>query len=70
MIGVRLICVLFAAFLGIYMIIRSAIHFAKREKAGVNVKDDPGLCESALVDFLMLALGVFLVLTLVLFLFR
>ena len=64
----RLFCVLLATIPGIYMIIRSAIRFGKRGKAGENVMEDPGLCESVLVDFLMLVLGVFLVLPLLLFL--
>ena len=64
----RLFCVLLATILGIYMIVRSVIRFGKRGKSSVNVVEDPGLCESALVDFLMLVLGVFLVLPLCLFL--
>lgn len=64
----RLLCVLMTTLLGVYMIIRSALRFGKRGKAGVNVKEDPSLCESALVDFLMLVLGVFLLIPLFAFL--
>ena len=57
----RLFCVLIATILGLYMIIRSAIRFWKRGRAGVNINEDPGLCEGVFVDFLLLALGVFLI---------
>jgi len=64
----RLFCVLMATVLGIYMIIRSALRFAKRGKRGENVMEGPGLSEGILVDFFMLVLSIFLVLPLFAFL--
>ena len=64
----RLFCVLMATVLGLYMIIRSALRFAKRGKRGENVMEDPGLSEGILVDFFMLVLGAFLLIPLFAFL--
>ena len=64
----RLFCVLLAALLGCYMTIRSIYRLWKRGRDGVNVTEDPGEGESAIVDIMMLILGVFLLIPLFAFL--
>ena len=61
----RLFCVLLASLLGCYMVFRS---FCRLLKGSRNVNEDPGVCESVLVDFFMLLLGIFLLLPLFFFL--
>ncbi|MBE6972803.1 MAG: hypothetical protein E7440_02845 [Ruminococcaceae bacterium] len=57
----RLFSVLLATLLGGYMMIRSVCRLLKH---GRNVNEDLGACESVLVDFFMLLLGIFLLLPL------
>ena len=57
----RLFCVLLATLLGCYMVIRSLCRLLRGRR---NVNEDPGVCESVLVDFLMLLLGGFLLIPL------
>ena len=61
----RLFCVLLATLVGCYMVIRSLYRLLKGRR---NVNEDPGACESVLVDFFMLLLGIFLLLPLFFFL--
>ena len=61
----RLLMVLLATLLGCYMVIRSLFRLLK---GGRNINEDPGACESVIVDFLMLLLGIFLLIPLFFFL--
>ena len=56
------------AILGIYMMIRGFARICGRGKRNENIMDDPGFCEGAVVDFLMIMLGIFLVVPLAAFL--
>lgn len=64
----RLFCVLLATLLGCYMVIRSTYRLWKRGRDGVNVTEDPSEGQSAIVDIMMLMLGVFLLIPLFAFL--
>ena len=56
----KLFCVIVTTILGTYMMIRSLLRICRRGDRNENIMDDPSLCEGAVVDFLMLVLGVFL----------
>lgn len=64
----RLFCVLLATLVGCYMTIRSIYRLWKRGRDGVNVTQDPSEGHSAIVDIMMLMLGVFLLIPLFAFL--